>query len=253
MAKTYAVMNQKGGVGKTTTALMLGIGLSRRGHRVLFVDCDPQANLTYSMGVDMVPVTTMSVLRGTNTAKEAVLETKSGSLIPASINLTAAESEFTETGREYLLKEALEPMQSFFDYIIIDTPPSLGILSLNALTAADEVIIPTAADIFALQGIGRIFQTIATIRKYTNPKINVTGALICRFNKRSNVSKELHQLTEKTAQALNTGVFGAFIRECSAIREAQALRTNPYDHAPRSTAVEDYENFIDELLAKEKK
>lgn len=240
--------NAKGGSGKTTSVSALGAGLRARGSSVLFVDLDAQANLTYSLGIESKPLTAMEVLSGTATAEEAIQHTAWGDIIPASASLSIAGSVLTETGREYKLREALEPVKRNYDFVLIDTSPSITILVVNAFVASDKIVIPTLADIFALQGIGAMGQSIETVKKYCNPSLEIAGILFTRYNKRANLSKDIAAMTEQTAELLGTKVFNTVIRECISIREAQAARTDIFSYAPKSNAAADYSNFIDEFL-----
>ncbi len=248
MTTIYTIINQKGGVGKSTTAMMLGAGLHQLGMRILFIDMDAQGNLSYALGTENPNISTMDLLTGAASINQTMVSTQSGELIPSSIALATADMVLTGTGREYLLKNILKPIRKQFDAIIIDTPPALGILSINALTVTDQVIIPTIADVFAVQGIARVFQTIAQVKKKANPSLKVSGILITRFNSRANISRQIQEIIEDAAQKLKTKVFNTYIRECSAIREAQAYKTNIYTFAPKSNAVIDYQAFIKELL-----
>ncbi len=248
MIECIAVTNQKGGVGKSTTVGALGAGLQKKGYKVLFIDLDAQGNLSYSMGVSRSPLTSLEVLTGTATAKEAITKTPQGDLIPASPALASTDALLTETGKEYRLKEALEPILNEYDYVLLDTPPALGILTINALTASNGVIVPAQADAFSLQGIGQLAQTIRTVKKYCNPALSIKGLLATRYNARSILSRDMTELLEETASQLNTKVYGAKIRECTALKEAQASQQSIFDYAPRSNAVADYTAFLEEML-----
>ena len=246
--ETIAIINRKGGVGKTATAQALGSGLIKKGRRVLFVDLDSQTNLTYGLGADAGQVNSMDVLTGEATAQEAVQHTQQGDVIPAGEDLAGADKVITDTGKEYKLKEALANLAGSYDYVIIDTPAALGTLTINALTAADSVIIPVQADIYSLQGIEQLNQTIEAVKKYCNPALYIRGILATRYNGRAIISKDMLSNFEEAAEQLNTRLYNTPIRECISIKEAQASQQNIFEYAPRSNAAKDYNAFIDEFL-----
>ena len=245
--KTIAIVNRRGGVGKTATAHAIGAGLALRGYKVLFVDIDSQCNLTYDTGAKEKPPTSMEVLSGTATAEEALQDIPDGAIIPASPSLAVADTMINGTGKEYRLKEALAPIAGQYDYIIIDTPPALGVLTVNALTACDSVIIPAQAEVHSLQGIGLLYETIKAVKKYTNPALTIKGILITRYNNRAILQRDMRANLEATAQEMGTKVFTTPIRECNAIKEAQATQNNIYTYAPRSNATADYTAIINEI------
>lgn len=246
--RTIAIINQKGGVGKSTTALAVGAGLTLKGFSVLFIDLDAQGNLSYSLGASTQGYNAMGVLQNPETIKEQIQHTGQADIIASSPALAGADTLITETGKEYRLKEALERIKASYDYCIIDTPPALGILTVNALTACKGAIIPAQADIYSLQGITQLNSTIETIKKYCNSSLTVMGIVLTRFNSRAIITKEVTELIEQTAQSLNTKVFNAKIRECTAIKEAQAVKENILTYAPRSNATADYTALIEEIL-----
>lgn len=248
MKECIAVINQKGGVGKSTTSNAIGAGLFQRGYKVLFIDLDAQGNLSYSMKCENKPLSSLEVLTGTATAREATLTTPQGDIIPASPALASADTIITDTGREYRLKEALEPLKEVYDYIIIDTPPALGTLTINALTACDSVIIPAQADIYSLQGIGQLNQTIQTVKRYCNSDLTIKGIVITRYSPRAVLTRDMTDLLEDTAKQLNTKVFASRIRECIALKEAQASQTDIFTYNPRSNAGIDYKALLEEMI-----
>ena len=248
MKECIAVINQKGGVGKSTTSNAIGAGLFQRGYKVLFIDLDAQGNLSYSMKCENKPLSSLEVLTGTATAREATLTTPQGDIIPASPALASADTIITDTGREYRLKEALEPLKEVYDYIIIDTPPALGTLTINALTACDSVIIPAQADIYSLQGIGQLNQTIQTVKRYCNSDLTIKGIVITRYSLRAVLTRDMTDLLEDTAKQLNTKVFTSRIRECIALKEAQASQTDIFTYNPRSNAGIDYKALLEEMI-----
>ena len=248
MKECIAVINQKGGGGKSTTSNAIGAGLFQRGYKVLFIDLDAQGNLSYSMKCENKPLSSLEVLTGTATAKEATLTTPQGDIIPASPALASADTIITDTGREYRLKEALEPLKEVYDYIIIDTPPALGTLTINALTACDSVIIPAQADIYSLQGIGQLNQTIQTVKRYCNSDLTIKGIVITRYSPRAVLTRDMTDLLEDTAKQLNTKVFTSRIRECIALKEAQASQTDIFTYNPRSNAGIDYKALLEEMI-----
>lgn len=250
--QTIAVINQKGGVGKSTTALAIGAGLILKGYKTLFVDLDAQANLTYTMGASTDGYNAFGVLQRPETAGEEIQHTGQGDIIASSPALAGADTVITQTGKEYRLKEALETIAGRYDYCIIDTPPALGILTINALTACTGAIIPAQADIYSLHGISQLNGTIETVKKYCNPDLHIMGIVLTRFNGRSIIRREVAEMLEHTAEQLHTKLYKTRIRECTALVEAQALRRSIYQYAPRSHASTDYKALVDEILKGEK-
>lgn len=247
MKEIIAIVNRRGGAGKTATAHAVGAGLARRGYRTLFIDLDSQCNLTFDVGAKTAPLTSMEVLSGTATAKEAIQHAPGGDIIPASTSLAVADNTIEGTGKEYRLREALEPLAEEYDYIIIDTPPALGVLTVNALTSSSSAIIPAQAEIHSIQGIGLLYDVIKAVQKYTNPKLTIKGVLITRYNGRAILSRDMKSNLEATAEDLGTRVFSTPIRECTAIKEAQATQRDIYSYAPRSNATADYTALLDEI------
>lgn len=247
----YSIINQKGGVGKSTTALAIGAGLSLKGYSVLYVDLDAQGNLSYTMGADTQGYNAMGVLQRPETAKAEVQHTDQGDIIASSPALAGADAVITETGKEYRLKEALESLRGIYDYCIIDTPPALGILTVNALTACSGVIIPAQADIYSLQGISQLNNTLQTVKRYCNPELSILGIVLTRYNGRAIIRREVAEMLEQTARGLNTKLYNSRIRECTALVEAQATKQNIYSYAPRSNAAADYKALVAEILGEE--
>lgn len=159
--------------------------------------------------------------------------------------------DFTQTGREYMLREALEALNKAYDYIIIDTPPTLGILTTNAMAASDSVIVPMAADLYSIQGLSQLNGLISNVRKYCNKNLKLAGLLITKYHGNQNISKAVSEKIAQIAQELNTRVFTTKIRESVAIRESQLLQSDIFKDAPRANATVDYADFIDELLKEE--
>lgn len=247
----YSIINQKGGVGKSTTALAIGAGLSLKGYSVLYVDLDAQGNLSYTMGAETQGYNAMGVLQRPETAKAEVQHTDQGDIIASSPALAGADAVITETGKEYRLKEALESLSGLYDYCIIDTPPALGILTVNALTACSGVIIPAQADIYSLQGISQLNNTLQTVKRYCNPELSILGIVLTRYNGRAIIRREVAEMLEQTARGLNTKLYRSRIRECTALVEAQATKQNIYSYAPRSNAAADYKALVAEILGEE--
>lgn len=248
MARVTAISNQKGGVGKTTTAHALVTGLIHKGYKALAIDTDPQGNLSYTIGADDQKAGVYEVLKGQVNPLEVIQHTEQGDIIPSTLLLAAADLEFTDTGREYLLKDAIKPLKEKFDYIIIDTPPTLGIITINALTASNDVIIPMGADIYSLQGLSQLHSTTNKVKKYCNPSLRIAGLLITRFSGRSILSKELKEVIEDKAGQIGTAPFKTVIREGVAVKEAQTQQASLFQTAPKSNPAQDYSLFIDEYI-----
>jgi len=250
MSQIISIANQKGGVGKSTTAQALGAGLFLKGYKSLLIDLDPQGNTTYTTRTGSTGSTTYELLTNKAKAKDMIIKTDEGDVIPAGRNLSRADLEITTTGKEYRLREALDPIREDYDFIIIDTPPALGILTVNALAASDFVIIPAQADIYSLQGIGQLIETMDAIKKYCNRDLQLQGILLTRHNSRTILSKDMTDMIEETAKELNTFVYKSMIREATAIKEAQANRQTIFKYAPKSNVSDDYTAFINELIEK---
>lgn len=247
-----AVANQKGGTGKTTTALSLAYGLYGRGNKVLIIDLDPQCNASYALGVDLLNVPTVyNVLKQERDIKDAIQPVKVGlDVLVGSLSLAGADAEFIQTGREYMLRESLETVRSKYDYIVVDNAPTLGIMVTNALTAADKVIIPVGAgDAFSLLGLTQLHGLIQNVQRYCNPGLQIAGLLITRYNKRANANQVMREQVNHIAEQIGTKVFDTAIRESVSVKESQILRADLFEQSPRGNATEDYQSFIKELLA----
>lgn len=256
MGRVFAIINQKGGVGKSTTAEALTAGLILKGYKTLAVDLDAQTNLSYTFGASTEGATALGVLTDQVKAMDAIQHTQSGDIIAANKALAGADAFISDTGKEYRLKEALEyghpeSVKESYDFIILDTPPALGILTINALTACDSVIIPAQADIYSLQGISQLAETMEPVRKYCNPALAIEGILLTRYNARSILSREIAELAEQLADKLKTRLFKTSIREAIAVKEAQISQQSLYSYAPNAKVTGDYAAFIDELLGEE--
>ncbi len=249
--KTVSVINQKGGVGKSTTAEMLISALSLKGFKVLAIDLDAQGNLSYSLAADLTSPTILEVLTEEISAKDAIKKARAD-IISSNKALAGADAFIADTGKEYRLKEALEKISENYDFCIIDTPPALGILTINALTASDGVIIPAQADIYSLQGIENLEETIKAVKKYCNPNLKIEGILLTRYNPRTILSREVSEMAEKLAEKLETKLFKAKIRDAVAVKEAQISQESLFEYAPKSNVTKDYESFINEFLGNER-
>lgn len=248
LAETITFTNQKGGVGKTSLAMNFGIRLRMAGARVLFVDMDPQCSLTYVMGIDKAPLTIYDVLLRKSSVQEAILQGPECDIIAAAPELSALSLNLTGNGREYLLRKALAPLAEQYQFIIIDSPPTLGVLTVNILTAADGVIIPALADVFSLQGIGQLYSTIQTVKSRSNPALQIVGIVLSRHTDRFLLNRELRQMMRDTAEQIQSRVFESVIRESVVVREAQAMRQSIFRYAPRSKQTNDYDSFAVEYL-----
>jgi len=244
--KTIAIAQQKGGTGKTTTAHAIGAGLKAQGKRVLFVDLDPQANLSYIIGARLDGKTIMDVLKGEAKAAEAVQATAGGAIIPGTPFLAGADAALA--GKGYALAEALKPIGRSYDYCILDTPPALGILTVAALTAADAVIIPCLPDVLSIQALGQIAETVKGIQQTCNPGLKIAGVLLTRYTPRQKLTRDTEAIFAKAAEGIGTQLFKAHIRETVSIREAQATGTDIYTYSPKSAGAIDYNQLLKEII-----
>lgn len=245
--KTIAVTNQKGGVGKTTTVINAGAGLAKLGKKVLLVDLDPQANLTYSLGkmAHLEPRTMYHLLTGKAALTEVTVKRGNLWLIPSSIELSGAEVELSgAAGREIVLKEALMGIRGF-DYCFLDCPPSLGLLTLNALTTAHEVYIPLQAEFLALQGLGRLLETVETVRKRLNKRLKMTGVIGTRYDKRRKLNREV---IETLNSHFGNKLFKTLIRENISLAEAPSHGKTIYEYKPNCYGALDYLRLSKEIL-----
>ena len=248
MAVKIVLTNQKGGVGKTTTAAALAAGFAKKGKKVLAIDLDPQGNLGFSLGLDIEDSTTIyDVLKDHVPITDAVHESDGCDVIPSNILLSEAEIEFQTQNREMLLKDSLRAVEDKYDIIIMDTPPSLNILTLNAYAASDYLIIPMAAEILSLVGLIQLQETVAAVRSSVNPHLEVLGILLTKYNRRTRLTADVLEMAETVAEQTDTALFDAKIRAGVAAAEAPAHGTDIFSYAPRSNPAKDYEMFLEEV------
>lgn len=246
MAEIIAVANQKGGIGKTTTSLALADALNMKGKKVLYIDLDPQCNGTgnYRAKVDGVGTLYDLLVNGDT---DCIQTTERGDIIAGDPLLKEAAKVIDGAAATFKLKKGLSEIRNRYDYIILDTPPALSILLTNALTAADKVIIPLTADLFGLQGLTQLHDTIAEVQEFTNPDLKVDGLLLIKYKERTNLTKEIHASLPEYTKLLNTKVYETKIREAVATQEAQAARESLFNWAPASTTAEDYMSLLNEV------
>lgn len=255
MGKIIAIANQKGGVGKTTTTVNLAAALGVLEKKVLLVDADPQANATSGLGieVDNVEKGTYQVLEHSIAPRDSILKTNSPNvdIIPSHIDLVAIELELVDKdSREYMLKTALETIRDDYDYIVIDCAPSLGLITVNALTAADAVIIPIQCEYYALEGLGKLLNTIKSIQKVHNPNLDIEGLLLTMYDSRLRLSNQVVAEVKKHFQNM---VFKTIIQRNIRLGEAPSYGESIIAYDATSRGAVNYINLAEEILKKHKK
>jgi chromosome partitioning protein len=248
MGKVIAFSNHKGGVGKTTSVVNVGAGLCNLGRRILLIDIDPQENLTQSFGVKENDFSIYEAMRG-DTPLRPVSIAENLDIIPSKLELSGAEFELSsEAGREFILNELIAPLRDKYDYILIDCPPSLGLLTINALTCADEIFIPLQAHYLAIKGLTKITEVIDKVKKRLNKKLTIGGVIITQYDKR----KVLHRDVADTIHTFfREKVFDAVIRDNIALAEAPSSGQDIFKYNPKSYGAEDYNELCKEILKRE--
>lgn len=245
-ARVIAVANQKGGVAKTTTAHAIAAGLVERGRSVLTIDLDPQASLTFAMGVQQEPEPSMhDVMMGRTDIAEILYESNGIDVAPSSIDLAGSEVHLlTRTGREFVLQRALRGLVDAYDFVMIDCPPSLGILTINALTVAGEVLIPVQAETLSHRGVGQLLETVEEVKQFTNPDLRVAGVVVTMFDSRTNLGQEV-VATLKSNHDLH--VFEPPIPKSVRVAEAPGRGLSVLSHASTSKPAIAYRQLTEEV------
>ncbi len=242
--KIVSISNIKGGVGKTTTAAVLAAGLAEKGYRVLLIDSDPQTNLTMCFLQEQTDE--LSSLYDIDDVKVPVRDNLD--LIIGDFELCNADIQFTKAGRLKMLKKAIKSIDGEYDFVIIDTPPNLGVLSLNAFIASDYMVVPMSVDSFSLKGVRLLKETLDDVADETEKELPVAGILLTKYNSRTNVSKLLEKSLNSAAGLLGTKVFGNRIRQAVVVQESQIAKEDLFSYSPDAKVAEDYKGFIDEFL-----
>ena len=250
MAVTFVVANQKGGIGKTTTATTLAGILAKRG-KTLLIDADPQGNSTSTYQAQIQDEATLyDVMVDSDKLPldEAIQHKENGDIVASDPLLTKAE-KMLEGNVEglYRLKDAVDELDGY-DYLVIDTAPSLNVILYNCLIAADRVIIPVTADAYSMQGLKQLYDTIVAVQRRQNSALSIAGLLLVKYSGRSNLEKNVQGELKELAESMGTRLFKTAIRECVKTKEAQTQKKLLIDYAPNCTTMQDYLSFVDELL-----
>ncbi len=249
MGKIISLANQKGGVGKTTTTVNLGTILAKKGKKVLLIDADPQGNATSGLGVEKeVEYSTYDILVNDAKIQDAIQDTiiKNLKVCPANMSLAGAEVELVSMmSREQRLKEKLDEVKDYFDYILIDCPPSLGLITLNAFTASNSVLIPVQCEYFALEGLGQLINTINLVKKHLNKEIQIEGALLTMYDIRTNLS---NQVVKEVKKYFENKVYKTVIPRNVRLSEAPSYGMPIKEYDPRSKGAKSYTKFAKEFL-----
>jgi chromosome partitioning protein len=250
MSKVICISNHKGGVGKTTSTLNIGAGLNMLGKKVLLIDLDPQANLSQSLGLIDQELNIYKYLKGVSSGYKipiAPIQVLKGlDILPSTLDLSGAEVEMSgEAGREYILRELIEPIRESYDYILIDSPPSLGLLTINAFTASDEILIPLQAQYLALQGLTKLIEIVDKIKNRLNKELKIGGVFITQYDSR----KILNKNVVSTIQAhFKDKVFTTMIRDNVALAEAPTQGVDIFRYNSKSNGAEDYLSLCKEII-----
>jgi len=243
--RIITVINQKGGTGKTTITMNLGVALALMGKKILLIDFDPQANLTYSFGIRNPKNTIVEVLQGKQTIQTILVKKEGLDIAPSSSLLADLEvSIINKIGREQLLQDRLKGLKEY-DYVFIDSPPSLSILTINALTTAGEVLIPLQMEILSLQGLTQLLKTIDEVKNVLNKKLRITGIVVSMYDGRRRLSSEI---LNEIKNNLKEKVFNSVIRICVKIAESPSFAKSVLSYAPSSEGAIDYKNLAKEFL-----
>lgn len=248
MAQIIVLANQKGGVGKTTTSINLGAALAQAGQRVLLVDIDAQGNATSGSGVDksILEHDSYDVIVEQTPLHEVIVATDNYDLVPATIQLSGAEIELAkQPQREYRLKAALETVRDDYDFILIDNPPALGLMTVNAFTATDAILIPVQTEFYALEGLGQLLNTIELVRQQFNPDLDVAGILLTMYDGRTNLAK---QVAQEVRSYFDDKVYDTIIPRSVRLSEAPSYGQAIIDFDPRSVGAQMYNNLAQEVL-----
>ncbi len=254
MGKVIAIVNQKGGVGKTTTSINLSSALGILEKRILLIDADPQANATSGLGINLEDVkkSTYHVIEGTVKARDAIIKTSSPNLdlIPSEIDLVAAEIEIIDNEeREHMFKKAIEKIKNDYDYIFIDCAPSLGLITINALTAADSVLVPIQCEYYALEGLGKLLNTVKSVQNLHNSHLNIEGLLLTMYDSRLRLS---NQVVEEVNKHFPTMVFKTLIQRNVRLSEAPSFGKSIISYDSDSKGAENYISLAHEFLLNNK-
>ena len=245
MGKIISISNHKGGVGKTTSAINIGAGLNILGKKVLLIDLDPQANLSQSLGLIDQEKNIYGALKG-DYKLEPISVLKGLDVIPSTLDLSGAEIELSsEPGREYILKELIEEVRDSYDYIIIDSPPSLGLLTINSFTAADEILIPLQAQFLAMQGLAKLVEVVEKIKSRLNKSLKIGGVFITQYDGRKVLNRDV---VESINTHFKSEVFKTKIRDNIALAEAPAQAMDIFRYNAKSNGAEDYLDLAKEIL-----
>lgn len=250
MGKNISIVNQKGGVGKTTTAINLGVALSLFGQHCLLVDMDPQANATSGLGFSNIYPTIYDVLVKGTEPKEVIRKTDIDKLeiLPSDISLVGAEVELVETkGREMQLKRKIMSLKREYDFIIIDAPPSLGLLTVNSLVAADSVLIPIQAEFYAMEGLSKLLNTVRSIQRELNSRLTIEGVLLTMFDTRLNLA---HEVTEEVRRYFGDKVYDIIIPRNVTLAEAPSFGKHIFEYDSSSRGAEAYKALAEEVMEK---
>ena len=270
--RIIAFSNQKGGVAKTTSSYAMAVGLANRGYKVLVVDADPQENLSMTAGIDLneidpdpedidaltpeqqkyweenVPAKLFEVMKGEKDINRAIIPLSENlDLIVGGIDLASADMTFNDLGRERLIKSAFKKLKKEYDYCIFDCSPALGVVLMNILTVADEVVIPLEPGAYSLQGLSRLNRFIGQIHEFTNDKLKIDGILVTKVRNTANSKIWINDIEEK-AEMLGTKVYKSKIRLNVSVEEAQTMKMDIFEYHSGSAAARDYDDFIDEFL-----
>jgi chromosome partitioning protein len=249
MSKVISISNHKGGVGKTTSTINIGAGLNSLGKKVLLIDLDPQANLSQSLRLTNQDKTIYGALRGEYNL-EPIQVLKGLDVIPSTLDLSGAEVEMSgEAGREYILKELIDPIKNSYDYVFIDSPPSLGLLTINSFTASDQVFIPLQAEYLALQGLSKLIEVIDKIKKRLNRELTVGGVFITQYDSRKVLNRDVVETIKKH---FSEELFKSKIRDNIALAEAPAQGVDIFRYSSKSYGAVDYLSLCKEIQKRNK-